>query len=138
MVSNEPVIYSAPCRLFDWGMALLLIAMIVGVELHDSFPKGSTLRSLLMNLHTQFGLLVFLLIWPRLLLAWRGNKRPVVPQLPAWQEKLAALIHVALYAAMAALPLIGVLVIQSSDRSVSLLGLPLPQLPERTRTFLRF
>ncbi|MGA8148184.1 MAG: cytochrome b [Gallionellaceae bacterium] len=128
MVSNEPAIYSAPRRLLHWGMALLLIAMIVGVELHDSFPKGSTLRSLLMDVHTQFGLLVFLLIWPRLLLAWRGNKPPVVPQLPAWQEKLAALIHFALYASMASLPVIGVLVIQSGDKSVSLLGLQLPQL----------
>ncbi len=128
IMMNEIELYSAPRRLLHWFMALLLIMMVTAVELNDTFPKGSLLRSLLMDVHTQFGLLVFLLIWPRLALAMRGSKPPVSPPPAAWQEKLAALTHVALYAALAAMPVIGVLMIQTGDRSVSLFGLHLPQL----------
>jgi cytochrome b561 len=129
IVTNELVAtYPAPRRLLHWGMALLLVTMVVGVELHDAFPKGSTMRSLLMDVHMQFGLLVFLAIWPRLWQAVRGAKPPVSPPSPAWQERLAALTHLALYAAMVALPVIGVLMVQSGNRPVSLWGLQLPQL----------
>lgn len=125
---NETEFYTVPRRLLHWIMALLLIAMVAAVELNDAFPKGSMLRSLLMDVHTQFGLLVFLVIWPRLALAVRGGIPPVSPPPPAWQEKLAAITHVALYAALAAMPAIGVLMIQSGDRTVSLFGVHLPQL----------
>lgn len=126
-MSNEAANYSAPRRLFHWGMAVLLIAGLAGVELHESFPRDSTARNLLIGLHFQMGLLIFLLVWPRIALALREGKPPVTPPLVPWQAKLSAATHGLLYVAMIIMPVLGVLTIQSSDHAVALLGLQLPR-----------
>lgn len=135
-MSNETVYYSASRRLLHWGAAILLVAAVAGVELHESFPKGSDIRNLLMSVHFQFGLLVFVLVWPRLLQTLRQGKPPINPApQAAWQETLTKVVHLALYAAMAILPVVGVLVLQAAGKPVSFLGLELPMLVGEDKDF---
>lgn len=118
--------YGSMSKLLHWGIALLIISSIAFVELHEFFPKGSSTRSGLMILHIQIGMLLFGLTALRL--AWhRSNPKPAIaPEPKVWEDWLARLMHVALYGAMLALPVLGVLMLQAGDRTVALFGMPLP------------
>lgn len=126
MLRNSSTHYGVLVRLLHWAMAALVIALLVAVEIHDWFPKGSDLRNGLMSVHFQFGLLVFLLMWPRLAAVLSDRAPPIRPASPSWQDMAAKLVHLALYGGMLSLPVLGVLMLQAGDRSVSLLGLQLP------------
>lgn len=137
MLRNSSAYYGAMARLLHWGMAALVIALLVGVELHDSFPKGSDLRNAMMNVHYQFGLLVLLLIWPRLAVVFSDRVPPIRPAPPGWQDVVAKLVHLALYATMIFLPILGIVMQQAGNHAVSLLGMQLPTLAGVDKTLAK-
>ncbi|MCF8178703.1 MAG: cytochrome b [Sulfuritalea sp.] len=125
-IRNNGNAYGSMSKLFHWGITLLIVATIAFVELHELFPKGSSTRSGLMILHIQIGLMLFGLTALRL--AWRSaNPGPaIVPEPKPWEGMLAKLMHVALYGAIVALPILGFAMLQSAGKPVALLGMPLP------------
>jgi len=125
-MKNSSAHYSALARFLHWGMALLIIAGLASVELHEFFPKGSALRAALMTAHFQAGLIVFALIWLRISQSVFNKAPAITPEPPHWQSVAARLMHLAFYAAMIALPVLGVLMLQSGDKAITLLGMPLP------------
>ena len=126
MLRNSSAHYSVIARLLHWGMALLIIVGLASVELHELFPKGSDMRSALMVTHFQVGLVVFALVWLRITRLVFDKAPAITPEPPRWQAVAAKLMHVALYAAMIALPILGVLMLQTGDKAITLLGMPLP------------
>jgi superoxide oxidase len=126
MPRNSDTHYGPLARLLHWGMALLVIIALIAVEVHDWFPKGGNLRNAMMSTHFQFGLLVFLLIWVRLGVVFSDKVSSITPPPPRWQELAAKLVHLALYVSMIVLPVLGVLVQQSGNHAVALLGMQLP------------
>ena len=123
MLRNSGAHYGAIARLLHWGMALLIIVSIAAVELHDLFPKGGAVRNGMMMAHFQIGLLVFVLVWVRLAAVFTDKVPPITPAPPQLQYVAAKLVHLALYAAMIALPILGVLMTQAADHSLALLGI---------------
>lgn len=125
-LKNDSNRYGAVSRAMHWAIAVLVIAVIAFVELHELFPKGSSPRSGLMFLHIQIGLLLFGLTWLRM--AWSSiNPAPAITPAPlAWESRLATLMHAALYATMLALPVLGVAMGQAGGKTVAFLGMPLP------------
>lgn len=130
-------VYSAPRRMLHMIMALLMIAGLIGVELHEFFPRGSTIRSLLMSVHFQCGILIFLLVWPRILLALREGKPAITPPLVPWQKTLSSATHGVLYLAMIAMPVLGIMAAQAKDRAISLFGMELPRFVGVDKDFAR-
>jgi len=126
MLRNSSIRYGAIARLIHWGMAAIIITGLVGVEFHELFPKGSDLRSAMMSIHFQSGLLVLVLIWLRLGVATFNMTPMVRPVPPLWQQMSARLVHISLYVAMIVQPVLGILMQQTDDRPVTLLGMPLP------------
>lgn len=126
MLRNSSTHFGAITRLFHWGMAIFVIVAIAVVELHESFPKGSDTRNFLMSSHFQLGLLVLLLIWPRLAAVFTDKVPEIRPASPQWQNVASKLMHLALYASMIALPVLGIWMQQAGDRTVALLGMQLP------------
>ena len=57
-----------------------------------------------------------------------GTKPVIEPTPPAWQNHLAALVHLLLYALMIALPLLGWLVLSAKGESIPFFGMQLPPL----------
>ena len=53
--------------LLHWAMLLLIAAVYAAMELRDLFPKGSEGRDAMKEWHFMLGLLVFALVWIRLL-----------------------------------------------------------------------
>jgi len=113
-----------------WLMAVLLVATAATMELKGIYPKGSFERDLLMSFHYSLGLSILTLVWLRLLARALGSTPAITPAPPAWQEKLSKLVHLALYALMIGLPLLGWLALSAKGAPVTLPGgLALPLLP---------
>lgn len=126
--SSSPAHYSLPSRALHWLMALLIIAAYALIELHDFFPRGSTVRRLMVSSHFLAGLTIFWLVWLRIVARLAGATPPVQPAPPAWQQKLAKAAHGLLYVVMIGMPLIGWMMINADDRAVSYFGVTLPNL----------
>jgi cytochrome b561 len=120
--------YSTPGVVMHWLMLLAFIGLYAAINLTDVFPKGSDGRQMLKNAHFSLGLLVFALVWLRIVFRLMGTTPAIVPEPPAWQEKLAKLGHLALYVLMVAMPLIGWAALSARGKPVPFFGLELPAL----------
>lgn len=110
--------YIPGLRRMHWGMALLVIAAYLLVELHGGFPRGSTARNAMMQGHYWSGIGVFVLVWWRLELRRRGGTPPVVPPLGRFSAALSRLVHLALYAFFIAMPVLGFLTASAEGKQV--------------------
>lgn len=120
--------YSRLTIALHWGVLLLIAVAYAAIELRGEFPRGSAARDAMKLVHFNAGLLVFVLLWLRLYARWRGPNPPVTPPLPRWQAASAQVMHLALYAFLLAMPLLGWALRGAEGDTVSLLGLPLPAL----------
>ena len=111
-----------------WLMVLVFMGIFIAVNLIDVFPKGSDSRQLAKNIHFSLGLLVFGLFWLRVAFRLMGNTPAIVPAPPAWQEKLAKLGHLALYAIMVLMPLVGWAALSAFGKPIPFFGMELPAL----------
>ena len=111
-----------------WLTLALLIAVYGLIELREFYPKGSDARELMKTWHFMLGLSVFALVLVRLPLRLALHAPPITPAPPAWQQRLAAAMHVALYGLLLVLPLLGWLTLSAKGRPVPFFGLELPAL----------
>ncbi|MGR2663858.1 cytochrome b [Chromobacterium haemolyticum] len=128
MLRNTSQRYGAVSRALHWLGALGVIAALIFIEAKGIFPKGTPLRDSVKYAHVQAGLLVLLLLFPRLI--WRaGNPSPAITPQPGRLAALAAKAgHWSLYALMLALPLLGIAFIQAAGKNIAFFGFPLPLL----------
>lgn len=120
-----PARYSAFVRAMHWLGFLAVLASYVLVNLRGLAERGSPLRSELMQWHMLTGLVVLLLLLPRLIGRLASATPPVLPPPARWAELVAKLTHLALYAFLLVQPLIGVLLVQYGGHDVVLPGLDL-------------
>jgi len=111
-----------------WLMLALLIAVYALIELRGIYPKGSEPRELMKSWHFMLGLGVFLLLFVRLGARLLFRAPAITPPPPAWQHHLAQLMHLALYAFLAAMPLLGWLTLSAKGAPIPFFGLELPAL----------
>lgn len=111
-----------------WLMLLLIIAVYATMELKGIYPKGSPSRGAMQSWHYMLGLSVFLLVWLRLSVRLSGAIPLIAPPPPAWQAALAKAMHLALYALMFGLPLLGWLTLSAKGEAVPFFGMELPAL----------
>ena len=111
-----------------WFMLLLLAAVYACMELHEFFPKGSDTREALKTWHYMLGLTVFVLVWLRLLINLTVPVPRITPEPAPWQNKLAKLMHIALYALMIGMPIGGWLMLSAAGKQIPFFGLSLPAL----------
>ena len=111
-----------------WLTLLLLVAVYALVELRDFFPKHSDPRQAMRLWHEMLGLALLGLVFVRLLLRRAFAAPPITPVPPAWQQRLAAAMHAALYAFLLVMPLLGWLMLGAKGQPVPFFGLELPAL----------
>lgn len=129
--------YGTPSIALHWLM-LLLAAVYATVNLAEVFPKGSLQRDGLRAWHFALGLSVLALAVVRLAVNLSARAPAIVPEPPAWQARAARLVHVALYALMIALPLLGWLLLSARGRPIPFFGVELPALVGESRSLARF
>ncbi len=107
----------------------LLIAVFASIELRVLFDKGTAPRELMKTTHFSVGLMILALV------VMRVASRVLSPQprpahIPggAMVKGLAQLAHIALYAVMIGMPLLGWLSLSAAGKPIPFLGLALPAL----------
>lgn len=116
-----------------WLMVLVFIGIYVSVNLIDVFPKEDPKHELFKTMHFSLGLLVFALVWLRIVFRLLGTTPAIVPAPPAWQDKLAKLGHLALYALMVCAPLAGWAALSAYGKPIPFFGWHLPALLSENR-----
>ena len=120
--------YSTASIAMHWLMVLCFVGIYLAINLADEFEKGSFGRTFLRDTHFSLGLLVFLLVWVRIVLRVTGSTPPIVPAPPVWQEKLGKAVHGFLYLLMVLMPLIGWAALSARGKAIPFFGLSLPAL----------
>jgi cytochrome b561 len=111
-----------------WLMLLLFIAVYAFIELRELFPKGSDPREVMKTWHFMLGMLIFVLVWPRLAARFSGPTPVIRPKPAGWMELAAKLGHLALYGLMIVMPLLGWLTLSAAGKPIPFFGLELPAL----------
>jgi len=121
--------YSTALIGLHWLTLLLLVAVYACMELRGFAPKGSDLRANMKTLHFLLGLAVLMLVIVRIGVRWNAGAAPEIqPPMPDWQDKLARLLHLVLYAFLVAVPILGWLTLSAEGKPIDLFGLPVPSL----------
>lgn len=121
--------YSRSLIALHWLMFGLFIAVFASIELRVLFEKGTAPREWMKTAHFMLGLVVLAMALLRV------ASRVLSPQPPsatlesaAWVKGLAHLAHLALYAVMIGMPILGWLALSAAGKPISFLGLELPAL----------
>ena len=107
MITSPASRYSPALRRLHWLMALLVLAAYLLIEQRGLFGRGTPQRAAMVQGHFWVGLSILLLAAWRLGLRLRSVVPPITPALPGWQAMPAKLLHVALYAFIVVMPLLG-------------------------------
>jgi len=113
--------HDALTQVLHWTIALLVTGTFILALVRDELPRGE-LKTSLLNLHMSVGVLVILLTLVRL--AWRPFAPRVAPlEMSPMMHLAARLGHLALYVALLAVPLVGLLTWWARGRGVDVFGL---------------
>jgi cytochrome b561 len=126
--------YGALSISLHWLMLLLLVAVYACIELREFYPKGSDPREALKAWHFMLGLSVFFLVFVRIAIRFSTPVPDIVPPPPAWQMRSAKLMHLALYALMIVMPLLGWLTLSAAGKTIPFFGMELPALIGANKT----
>ena len=124
--SNEPLRYSYTAVALHWLLAILLIGMI-GLGWYMMSIEDEPGSGQFFTLHKSIGIVVVTLVVWRL--TWRlTHPPPPLPvSVPTWQATASRASHRLLYAAMCAMPLLGLTGSAFSDSSIEFFGLSVPR-----------
>jgi cytochrome b561 len=127
--SKEHAIPQRPRKMvvLHW-LTVLCLCMAAGLILTRDEVSGRVVRQWLLEGHRHFGLFVLMLFFIRVVVRVRAGKLPSVGNLPLAVRIAAALTHIALYALLLALPVLGWALSNAQDKPVHLFGLTLPAL----------
>jgi superoxide oxidase len=120
--------YSTISITLHWVMVVLLVAVYALINLADVFPRGSDARNLMKTWHFMLGLSVLALVLVRIAVNVTKTAPAIVPQPPKWQMLSAKGMHLALYALMVCLPILGWFLLSASGKPIPFFGLQLPAL----------
>lgn len=111
-----------------WLTLLLIIAVYCTMEFRGIFERGTEARELMKTLHYSVGLSIIGLTLLRLVLRFSQPYPAIEPPPAMWQHKLAALVHLAIYGFLIAMPLLGWLILSAEGKAILWFGMELPAL----------
>lgn len=113
--------YDLMAQALHWATALAIVGAFVLIQVLEGMPKGDA-RSSLMGLHKSLGVVALGLVLVRVV--WRHlSAPPAPPPMAAWMETASRWAHVALYALMIAVPVVGMVMSWSAGRPIGVFGL---------------
>ncbi len=127
--------YTSGARRLHWLVFILVAMALTLIYAHGWSPKGSTIRAVFKWAHIQFGIVILLVMLPRVIVRWRGARPSIVPPPPQWQERLARLVQLVLYVLLFIVPLLGIANRLWSPDDWNFLGLMLPHVPVTDKAF---
>jgi len=131
---NSAQRYGTVSIVLHWVMALLMVGVYASIELHEAYGRTPT-GAMFESWHTMLGLSILLLVILRLGLRFFQKTPTIQPPLVNWQHTLAILMHLALFAFMLVMPVIGWVLLSAEGHDVMFFGLQLPALAAADRGF---
>lgn len=130
--------YGFIAKLFHWGMALIVMGLVLlGVYMEPL--DFSPFKLSLYDWHKSFGTLVLFLVAARFLWRFTGKMPEAIDTHKGWEKFSAHIAHYILYLLMLLLPLTGWLMSSAGDFSHSFFGLfEMPDLVSKDRETFRF
>jgi cytochrome b561 len=128
---SSPSRYSPLLIALHWFMFVLLVVVFVTIEIRGQFPRGSDTRELVKALHFMLGISVLLLVVIRLAIRFSSKTPAIVPTPALWENLLAKLVHITLYAFMIFMPIAGWVILSAEGHGVPFFGLELPPLVDK-------
>jgi len=129
--------YSTLSIALHWLMLILFIAVYACIELRELYPKGSDPREALKAWHFMLGLTVMLLAALRIYARLASPTPPITPEPAVWQTMAAKVVHLALYAIMIGMPLLGWVLLSAAGKPIPFFGLELPALVAENKEFAK-
>lgn len=114
--------YSQWQIVLHWVTLLFIVVAYTVIEIKDDFIDDDDTYLLLKTIHFNAGVLIWLCMSVRIILRFRHATPPIIPAPNLWQERLAALMHIVLYACFFSMPVLGVLTQYFNGASWSLMG----------------
>ncbi|OAD23775.1 cytochrome b561 [Candidatus Thiomargarita nelsonii] len=118
--------YHASIRAIHWIMfvlfAIMFVLGVVMVEFKESEPWA------MYNFHKATGVLLFLLVWLRLILRWKSQVPPPSADIKPLEHRIAQSVVHLLYLFMIIVPITGYALSNIHGYDVKFYGLPLPKL----------
>lgn len=112
--------FSPLARFFHWTMAPLIVAMLfIGVGMVATVSRA---HDTLIAIHKPLGIALLALVVLRAAVRLRRGSPPLPSDMPALQRLAAKGSHVALYALMVAMPLIGWAMLSAAGYPLTLIG----------------
>lgn len=133
-IKNTQHHYGIVAILLHWLMAAIIIGLLI-LGLYMVGLPISLWKLKLYGWHKEFGILIFMLVFVRLI--WRfSTVTPALPDyMPYWQKLAARSVHYAFYLIMFAMPITGWLISSAAGLPASFFGLfTLPDLINPTPT----
>lgn len=131
---NDPR-YPLSVRRFHWLVFILVASALILIYAHGWSPKGSTMRAAFKWTHIQFGIVILLMMVPRMVARLRGGRPHIAPPPPSWQQWLAHIVQFALYALLFAVPILGIANRLWSPSDWNFLGIALQHVPVTDKAF---
>jgi len=132
--------YPGTIRCLHWAIAVLFLTQLSLILVFKQL-QSLEIGQIVLEAHRQCGLILLLAIGARAVVGlWRRTPYPSDGTLPRWQGFAARGVHLLMYAALAAQPIIGLLLSWSRGDTIKFLGVvPLPavaQFSSDSSTFL--
>ncbi|ARP80555.1 cytochrome B [Bordetella genomosp. 8] len=113
-------------RALHWVMAIAILAMLfIGVGMMSTIEP---VYLALVDIHKPLGIAILVLAVLRLIVRWRKGAPPLPAGMPEPMKLAARLSHVAFYALMIAMPLLGWSMLSAADYPVIVAGMRLPSI----------
>src|SRR5699024_11840386 len=120
MATDSTTRYRPIQRRLHWIIFALVLAAYVLINLHHMTPRGHWSHEVTEHAHMVMGVLVLLLVLPRLWMRKKYGAPPIEPPLTTAVRWFARVTHWALYAFLVVEPLLGVVTRVVGGRGVGL------------------
>ncbi|KVP57022.1 cytochrome B [Burkholderia ubonensis] len=113
-------VFSLPARVLHWVMAAMILSMLfIGVGMVSSVSEW---HAVLVAVHKPLGIAILVLACVRVVVRLSSRPPGLPEDMPGWQKVAALGSHLALYALMIAMPLIGWAMLSAGGYPVTLGG----------------
>ncbi|KVP09156.1 cytochrome B [Burkholderia ubonensis] len=113
-------VFSLPARVLHWVMAAMILSMLfIGVGMVSSVSER---HAVLVAVHKPLGIAILVLACVRVVVRLSFRPPGLPEDMPGWQKVAALGSHLALYALMIAMPLIGWAMLSAGGYPVTLGG----------------
>lgn len=121
---TQPTRYHPALITLHWLVLLLILGAYVTMEFRGIFPRGSMEREFMKSVHYSFGLTILLSVILRAVIRLRAGTPAIEPALEPMMKLTATGAHIALYAFMIVMPLLGWGILSAEGKDIAIFGLP--------------